>query len=92
MSTCNGTAERAALLRCRSVIGRVESVLRRLRPVGGTGAGGGGTGAAAAAGAARLIADMIAGITMPLSRSIAWPAPSWLAALDRSPSSPPLPC
>src|SRR6476661_7960493 len=52
------------------------------------------TGAAAAATAgvpAGLIADMIAGITMPLSRSIAWPAPNWLAMLDRSPMMPLLP-
>ena len=48
--------------------------------------------AASAAGApAGLMADMIAGIKTPLSRSIACPAPSWLAALDRSPSRPPLP-
>src|SRR4030081_9614 len=40
--------------------------------------------AASAAGApAGLTADMIAGITMPLSRSIAWPAPSRLRILDR---------
>src|SRR5262245_4524150 len=48
--------------------------------------------AASAAGApAGLMADMIAGIKTPFSRSIAWPAPSWLAALDRSPSRPSLP-
>src|SRR6478752_6848811 len=50
-----------------------------------------GTAAAAAGAPAGLMADMIAGIKTPLSRSIAWPAPSWLAALERSPSRPPLP-
>ena len=40
--------------------------------------------AASAAGApAGLMADMIVGIKTPLSRSIAWPAPSVLAALDQ---------
>ena len=45
----------------------------------------------AGAGPAGLTADMIAGITMPLSRSIAWPAPSCSAALLSSPISPPPP-
>ena len=44
----------------------------------------------AAAGAALLTADMIAGITMPLSRSMACPAPSCSAALLMVPSRPPL--
>src|ERR1700754_2991772 len=63
----------------------------------GTAAAAAGTAAVAAAAAsaagapAGLMADMIAGIKTPLSRSIACPAPSWLAALDRSPSRPPLP-
>ena len=47
--------------------------------------------AASAAGAtAGLIADVIIGSSMPLSRSIASPAPSVLAALLSSPSRPPL--
>src|SRR6478735_8023969 len=63
----------------------------------GTAAAAAGTAAVAAAAAsaagapAGLMADMIAGIKTPLSRSIACPAPRWLAALDRSPSRPPLP-
>ena len=34
------------------------------------------------------MADMIGGITMPLSRSSAWPAPSCSAALLSSPITP----
>src|SRR6476469_2261615 len=56
--------------------------------VGTGGAGGAGTGGATAAG---FIADVIIGITTPLSRSIAWPAPSCCAALLRSLSRPPPP-
>ncbi len=54
---------------------------------GGAGTGGGGAGAAAAG----FIADVIIGITTPLSRSIAWPAPNCWAALLRSPNRPPPP-
>jgi hypothetical protein len=49
-----------------------------------------GTAEVAAGVPAGLMADMMAGIKTPLSRSIACPAPSWLAALDKSPNSPPL--
>ena len=66
----------ASAARCgRGLRGRGAAARRRVRP---------------AARAGGLTADMIAGITMPLSRSIAWPAPSWLAALVRSPMMPPL--
>src|SRR5215212_9128294 len=54
---------------------------------GGAGTGGGG-GAAAAAG---FIAEVIIGITTPLSRSMAWPAPSCCAALLSSLKMPPPP-
>ncbi len=48
--------------------------------------------AASAAGApAGLMADMIAGIKTPLSRSMAWLAPSVFAMLFTSPSRPLLP-
>ena len=79
--SCNGTAEPATwLLRCR--LGG-----RTMRPAGRAGTGGTG-GAGMAPG---FIADVIIGITTPLSRSIAWPAPNCCAALLRSPRSPPEP-
>src|SRR4051794_35387214 len=62
------------------------------RAAAAAGVGEGAAAAASAAGApAGLTADMIAGITMPLSRSMAWPAPSWFAMLLRSPKIPLLP-
>src|SRR5262249_24813368 len=61
-------------------------------PLGGqvypAGGGGTGTGGATAGG---FIADVIIGITTPLSRSIAWLAPNCCAALLRSLSRPPPP-
>src|SRR3954452_6147967 len=95
-----------AVLRCRLVAGLfwLQTQMPGIRP--GPGISGAPAGraaaaagmaevAAAAASAARgpagVTADMIAGITMPLSRSMAWPAPSWFAMLLRSPKIPVLP-
>ena len=52
-------------------------------------AGAAAAGAAAAAADAFWMACVIPGTTTPLSRSIAWPKPSWLAALLRSLMIPP---
>ena len=74
-----------AFLRCRLVtgprcperVGQPGARARRRERRGRGRDGRGGAAAASAAGApAGLTADMIAGINIPLSRSIAWPAPS----------------
>ena len=82
----------AVPFRCRSVPGpsRPWQPFRRPRPPGGGHARGvGDRSRGGAAPAALVMACWMPGTTMPLSRSIAWPTPSWLAALVGSPMMPP---
>src|SRR3954470_12215186 len=79
-ASCNGTAEPAGISAVPSV-GRTQTPGIRGAPAGSAAAAAGTAEAAAAAASAAgapagLTADMIAGINTPLSRSMAWPAPS----------------